>query len=265
VTASPTQVAVGGSATFSINVLDKNSAPATKLHVTVTLPPRATIASTYVDRGSGCTGETPTLDCDLNYLAAAPAQQGNIRIVLTFPIAGPQTLTAYAHSDIADLDSSNNTGEATVQVGSAPPPPTTTTTSSPPPPPTSRKPTGVRTIHGTAKADHITGTRGRDVIYGGKGNDVIWSGLGNDTVWGGFGNDVINGGGGNDVLWGGYGNDRITGGPGLDKIYAGPGADVVFARDGQVDHIDCGAGHDIVWADRKDVVTKKTCEVVHRR
>ncbi|HEU4655929.1 MAG TPA: hypothetical protein VFR97_00305 [Capillimicrobium sp.] len=90
--------------------------------------------------------------------------------------------------------------------------------------------------------------------------------------------DTIDGRGGDDEIEGGNNDDRITGGPGRDVINAdaGPGScnflvcrlphgnDKVLARDGARDSIECGAGRDVVIADRKDVVAS-SCEVVKRR
>ncbi|HEY8582423.1 MAG TPA: calcium-binding protein [Capillimicrobium sp.] len=91
-------------------------------------------------------------------------------------------------------------------------------------------------------------------------------------------NDTIDGRGGDDELEGGNGDDRITGGPGKDTILgdAGSGScnflvcrlpqgnDTIRARDGARDSVDCGAGEDVVIADRKDRVAS-TCERVKRR
>jgi Tol biopolymer transport system component len=46
-----------------------------------------------------------------------------------------------------------------------------------------------------------------------------------------------------------------------DVILAGAGNDKVHANDGHTDRVDCGPGHDIVWADRSDRLTH--CETVH--
>ena len=61
---------------------------------------------------------------------------------------------------------------------------------------------------------------------------------------------------------GGTGNDSITGGPGSDHILGGPGNDTIFAIDHTRDAIDCGPGHDVVHADKIDIV--KNCEVIRR-
>jgi hypothetical protein len=47
-----------------------------------------------------------------------------------------------------------------------------------------------------------------------------------------------------------------------DVILAGAGNDKVHGNDGHTDRIDCGSGHDTVWADRTDRLTR--CEIVHR-
>jgi hypothetical protein len=90
--------------------------------------------------------------------------------------------------------------------------------------PKPRQATRGKTLNGTARADRLIGTTGADTIYGGAGNDRIEPRGGRDRVFGGAGNDTI------------------------------------FARDGAVDMIDCGAGRDIVYADRNDNV--RNCEVI---
>jgi hypothetical protein len=65
VSVSPTQVVPEGSATFHVVVTDVTKTPATHLHVTVTLPTGAVLASTSADRGQGCkvTTTTGVLSC----------------------------------------------------------------------------------------------------------------------------------------------------------------------------------------------------------
>jgi hypothetical protein len=46
-----------------------------------------------------------------------------------------------------------------------------------------------------------------------------------------------------------------------DVILAGAGNDRIHANDGHTDRIDCGPGHDTVWADRSDRLAH--CEIVH--
>jgi Tol biopolymer transport system component len=50
------------------------------------------------------------------------------------------------------------------------------------------------------------------------------------------------------------GDDAILGGTGRDGLYGGDGNDVIRARDGTFDVVGCGAGRDIVFADRVDLI-----------
>jgi hypothetical protein len=54
---------------------------------------------------------------------------------------------------------------------------------------------------------------------------------------------------------------RVRGGPGPDVVRGGPGNDTLLLRDGQRDAARCGAGRDLVLADRRDVV-RRDCEIV---
>jgi hypothetical protein len=94
------------------------------------------------------------------------------------------------------------------------------------------------TITGTSRADRLTGTMRVDVIDGRAGDDVL-SGLGGD-----------------DLLLGGPGRDTLSGGLGADRIAA--------HSDGSLDTVRCGAGVDVVNADRIDSVAPD-CEVVSRQ
>ncbi|MCW2923102.1 MAG: calcium-binding protein [Thermoleophilia bacterium] len=116
------------------------------------------------------------------------------------------------------------------------------------------------------------GTAGVDYLYGGIDNDRLLGLGGNDRLYGYAGNDYLNGGTGNDALSGGTGRDTIVGGPGNDRMYGdgsrdvfsgGPGNDVVRGKDRSVDTIICGAGFDVVSADRADHVLPD-CERVFR-
>jgi hypothetical protein len=83
-----------------------------------------------------------------------------------------------------------------------------------------------------------------------------------DLVKGSRSSDDIHGLAGNDVIRANAGDDDIDGGPGRDTILAGPGADRIVVRSQERDVVWCGAGRDIVLADRRDVV--HDCEVVER-
>jgi len=49
---------------------------------------------------------------------------------------------------------------------------------------------------------------------------------------------------------------------GHDLVFGGQGNDTIYARDGQRDTINCGPGHDVVYADKFDVA--KECERILR-
>jgi Ca2+-binding RTX toxin-like protein len=96
---------------------------------------------------------------------------------------------------------------------------------------------------------------------------VIAANLGNDTL---FGDD------GNDRLWAlAIGDVRSGPGGGVDQsgdtVHGGNGDDVIHTRDGEVDRVDCGPGHDVALLDMVDVIADATtanpngsCEVVRR-
>ena len=113
---------------------------------------------------------------------------------------------------------------------------------------------GTTTLKGTRSADVITGCAGPDEIRGYGGDDDLQGRGGNDFIFGGAGKDVLSGGNGNDKLDGDSGADTLRGGRGLD---------VIDARDSSVDRVVCGAGRDLVEADRHDKVARD-CEQVQR-
>ena len=75
------------------------------------------------------------------------------------------------------------------------------------------------------------------------------------------GGDKIAGKGGADKLIGRGGDDCLIGGKGRDKHSGGSGADTIRAKDKTRDIIRCGAGRDVVFADKVDRVAKD-CERV---
>jgi len=75
------------------------------------------------------------------------------------------------------------------------------------------------------------------------------------------GSDKISGKGGRDKLLGRGGDDCLQGGKGRDKHSGGAGADTIRAKDKTRDIIRCGAGRDVVFADKVDRVAKD-CERV---
>lgn len=147
-----------------------------------------------------------------------------------------------------------------------------------------RTPAG-RLVRGTAGVDDFShGSNssifaGRDYVLGLGGNDILWGWAQGDILWGHDGHDTLVGGPGMDWLIGGPGNDILQEnsnqevGNGLDRLWAGPGQDRLFGYgdsdeliaidpDGQVDHVDCGAGNDRAIVRRGDEVDN--CERVQR-
>lgn len=59
-------------------------------------------------------------------------------------------------------------------------------------------------------------------------------------------------------------SDPLNGGPGSDVLLGGPGRDVINARDFSADMVRCGAGRDLVLADKRDLIGSD-CERVRRR
>ena len=84
-----------------------------------------------------------------------------------------------------------------------------------------------------------------------------------DVLRGTPGRDVLRGLGGADRLYGLGGNDVLFAGRGRDWLFAGSGSDVVHASDGVRDTIACGAGRDLVYADRADQIARD-CELIRR-
>ena len=133
-------------------------------------------------------------------------------------------------------------------------------------------------LEGDAGADVLNGGEGVDHLYGGPGNDILSGGGSGDFLQGGPGADVLRGQGGNDQISGGPGPDTIDGGPGNDdirevpggytpgesldwghnRVNGGPGNDRINVANGRRDVVDCGAGRDVVKADKGDKL--KNCE-----
>jgi Ca2+-binding RTX toxin-like protein len=77
----------------------------------------------------------------------------------------------------------------------------------------------------------------------------------------GGGSDTIDGRPGQDVISGGRGGDILLDGPfrefAVDTLKGGRGNDFLHAenRPAALDLVSCGAGRDIAWVDRKDIVS----------
>jgi hypothetical protein len=153
---------------------------------------------------------------------------------------------------------------------------------------------GADKVGGGAGADHLylgtgndcgEGDAGADVLHGNGGSDTVYGDAGPcvpdaapagarlaasvmtgaDHLYGDAGNDVLHGGPGNDVLSGGTGADRLYGDAGRDRFSGGAGNDVIFAKDGvKGEVISCGAGRDVVHADKGDKVARDCEKVLHR-
>jgi N-acetylglucosamine-6-sulfatase len=110
-----------------------------------------------------------------------------------------------------------------------------------------------------------TGTPGNDVVQGTQTLDSLCGRAGRDVLRGRGGHDRLWGNRDRDVLIGGAGNDILDPGPSIDRVFGDDGADRLLLRDGVADIVSCGAGRDVVFADRRDKVAKKNCEVILRR
>ena len=120
-------------------------------------------------------------------------------------------------------------------------------------------------VIGDAGDDDLNGSTGNDVLSGQQADDHIDGGSGNDRLYGGSGDDRLRGQSGNDRLQGNSGNDSIKPGGGRDKVNGGKGNDRIYARDAKRDRIRCGQGTDRVYADRKDSISRRTCETIRRK
>lgn len=123
---------------------------------------------------------------------------------------------------------------------------------------------GADTVHGGLGNDQIHGDRGNDVLSGDGGDDVLDGDAGADVIRGGSGRDVLIGRRGADRLVGGASVDVLRGGSGVDRVDGGAGSDRIYVRDGERDLVECGAGHDVVIADRVDHISGN-CERVRYR
>lgn len=149
---------------------------------------------------------------------------------------------------------------------------------------------GLLTVHGTARADHITVSvdannpakldvevngriarfseaKVKDVqVNGGKGNDdieiddsngsvttpaTLAGGAGNDTLVAGAGDDELDGGKGSDSLVGGSGDDDLNGDAGDDTLVGGTGSDTMNGGQGD-DSLEGGGGNDEMNGDQGD-------------
>jgi Ca2+-binding RTX toxin-like protein len=99
-------------------------------------------------------------------------------------------------------------------------------------------------IHGGTGPDVIHQEAKVGLVYGANGDDLIFGGKGNQSLEGAGGDDTLRGLEGADHLFGNRGADVFLPGPGRDSVGGGHGPDTIFARDGQLDHVNGGAGKD---------------------
>lgn len=234
---NPQSVAVGESFTYTFVVGNRTNGMGVGMNLSFTLPERVEYQAALFERGNGCrqvSGQSYV--CFLDFLGGF--QSTTVRVIVRVRENGELRLTGAVSSTNADGNPLDNAASYTFTAGPVAPllPPTA------PAQPT------------VPKSVTKVGTAGPNVLRGG---------LGNDTLRGLGGNDRLYGGSGNDRLFGGAGNDRLEGHRGRDLLEGGPGNDTVVARDKAVDTIRCGAGRDLVTADRNDRVAKD-CEVVRR-
>jgi Ca2+-binding RTX toxin-like protein len=91
--------------------------------------------------------------------------------------------------------------------------------------------------------------------------DVLWGTRGADQLLGKGGSDEIIGRAGQDVILGGPGRDALVDGPfregAVDTLEGGAGNDFLHAenRPAARDIVSCGAGRDLAFVDRKDIVS----------
>jgi uncharacterized repeat protein (TIGR01451 family) len=233
----PATVATGETFTYAFTVRNKSNGMGTGIGLTFTLPDRVDYQGSSADRGSGChvSSAPTTYVCYLDFLGGLGT--ANVRVNVRVRENGELRTTGSVTLSQRDANPADNTATHAFTAGPlvAPAAPVPTSPSAP-------------------KNVTKVGSAGPDVLRGGAGNDTL-RGLG--------GNDRLFGGSGNDRLFGNAGKDRLEGGKGRDILDAGPGNDTVVARDKTVDTIRCGAGRDVVTADRTDKVAKD-CETVRR-
>jgi hypothetical protein len=119
------QMAVGDKIAVPITIQDKNGAPAPNLHVEIVLSPNLGVASTYSDRGPGCSSTSATtFDCNMDYLSG-DSVTGHLVITVQVNATGFATLTATASSQFADSAPADNTATISINKPAAPylPPP----------------------------------------------------------------------------------------------------------------------------------------------
>jgi chitodextrinase len=252
-----TGVAAATTYTYAVRAIDSAgnlggaSAPATVTtpavdttppETTITSGPAGTVATTEASFEFASSESGSRFECALDGASFATCSTPAAYILL---VAGEHAFLVRATDTAGNTDPTPAARSWTVAGQTPPPPPQPT----PPPPPQPTPPPPANPVpapHAKTTPRVVrTGTSRRDVLRGTPGPDVL-RGLG-----------------GADALFGFAGNDVLVGGTARDTVFAGPGNDVVHARDGARDVIVCGAGADLVYADRADRITGD-CERVRR-
>ena len=230
-TASPAQVTVGSTLTYTIQVQNLGPNAATGVTVTDALPKGVDFVSATSTAGT-CTTQGQNVTCDLGAISTGSTSTLPTVTVKVIPRqAGTITNSASVKADQKDPVASNDTATATTKVLGAAPPATATCRGVP------------ATIKGTPGSDQLTGTGGRDVIAAFGGNDTIRSLAGKDLVCAGNGNDYVVAGSAADRVFGSGGKDRLLGRGGPDLLKGNAGNDILKGNAG-ADRLRGGRGFD---------------------
>jgi Ca2+-binding RTX toxin-like protein len=281
--ATPSTVTIGSSYTANMHVVNAGPDPVSGVYIEIGVPVGSVLGTLPV----ACHGVNGSyLECDYDNIAANA--DFNVPIPLT---AGPGSMAGvseigaqYAGANLRNTNAANDMTPANVTLVSA-----------------AVVVPGNDVVRGSAAGTTISTGAGDDRVDAGAGPDLVLLGTGNDCGQGGAGNDTVHGDAGNDAvygdagpcvagqastsrlmaaikgsdrLFGDAGDDRLVGGPGADLLIGGSGRDtflggggndVIRARDHvRGERVNCGAGHDVVYADKGDIVARN-CEKVHRR
>jgi hypothetical protein len=149
-----TTPSVGSELDFYLTVETKNVGGSSNTRLDLTLPAGWTYASSYADRGPGCTGTPPTLHCNTGWIN--PSTRTHVTLFGTVAQAGDETLVATITSlQEPEADPSNNT--TTLQITPA----GATTTHPPAPKPVLSAPTvaGVPALGAVIRVALVPGAR----------------------------------------------------------------------------------------------------------
>jgi uncharacterized repeat protein (TIGR01451 family)/CSLREA domain-containing protein len=184
-TVTPSSVAAGGTAAYTVRVLNAGAFAATNVSITDLLASSTRFVSVTTSQGTCTSGQK--VSCALGDLAVEAT--ATVTITIRTTQTGVVKNFAYALADNPDPNTQNNLAYAQLTVTPGP---------------------NGCTIVGTNNAETINGTNGNDIICGLGGADVIKAGSGDDIVYGGNGADTITGGSGKDTVYGEAGADTLN-------------------------------------------------------